>query len=565
MNILGINDSHDSGVALIKDGRIVYAANEERFTRKKMHWGFPYTSLENMTKQCGVDIADIDLVGFGFKGMVEVPTGVDFSGKAGFKRKVFEKITKHSGKFPESKAFVACSRLAAQILRKNRGLVRDYFAKRGMKGKITFFDHHESHAASAYFTSGWTKATVVTVDGGGDGLAGSVYAGENGQLKKISECPKIHSAGNFWAYITYICGFDPQRHGGKITGLAAYHPSPEAYEKLRTVYSLDRDKMHFRNDKYLFWKSAVNYLQELMKGFSREEIAYAAQRVLEENVTAAVRLAVLRTGNPRVVLSGGVFANVTLNKRIMELAEVEEVFIHPHMGDGGTSLGAALLLASRHNELQPFPLENVYFGDSFKPEEIIRAIEKEGFRCEKLEHPERIIAELMHQGKVIGLFQGRMEYGPRALCNRSILARPTDPEIKDWLNKRMDRTEFMPFAPVIMEEFAPVYFDNYPKGAYAARFMTMAFTVKKELRAGIPGVVHLDGTARPQTVNKNRQPLMHSILNEYYKISGLPLCINTSFNKHEEPIVHSPAEALHALKTGMIDALFFGPNLRAYK
>lgn len=559
MITIGINDGHDAGVALLKDGIILYASNEERFSRRKMHLGFPHLSLENMLSETDISVSQVDEVAFGGYGPVFIPSDYDFdqSRNVSLLRRFYAIVAK-AGLIKMDKGLIpVLHRQFAKLQRfmsARQKSIREC-RKIGLFGRFFHMDHHACHAASAYFTSPFKKATVFTLDGGGDGLSGSLWKGVNGRLVRLAEVPKIHSVGNFWDYITHICGFSPTRHGGKITGLAAYEPCVESYQILKKYFSYKPEVPCWNNKACLFWDDAVRILKRDLALFSREQIAWGAQKVLEENCVGIVREGVKKTGIPYVAAAGGVFANVRLNQILLEIPEIDDMFIHPHMGDGGLALGAAYLAQSYHDRIQPVSMRHAFLGPDVDVNTIDELATRMNVVAIPLENPELFVAKLLTEHKVVGLFRGRMEYGPRALCNRSILAEPTDVTMQDWLNDRLGRTEFMPFAPVIMEENAAEYFDEYPKASNAARFMTLCYNATKLCKQNAPGVVHVDGTARPQVADAVQNSFIHNVLCHYKTLTGLPLCVNTSFNRHEEPIVNTPEEAITELLAGRIDAL----------
>ena len=558
MTVLGIHDGKDAGVCLVVDGKPVYAANEERFSRKKLHFGFPCLSLRNLLETTKVSPEDIDRVTVGFEAMVETedyPIYCDIEDTTVF-QKVFAGTTRLLGPVTASKAFVQASRQILSFISGNKQALHKTLKEFGITAPIEYVDHHRSHAASAYYTSGFEDALVITADGGGDGLAGSVYTGKSGKLDVVAEWPRVHSPGNFWFLITYICGFNPIKHGGKITGLAAYTVCEEAHQILSEFYGYDEEKLCFLNKKHLLFHDAYHTLKDALAGFTKEQIAYGAQKVLEETIVGVIKAAVYRTGQRRVALSGGTFANVRLNQKILELDNVDEIFIHPHMGDGGVAIGAALDYTTRTGGLLPQSIADVYWGNTVTNAEIRRTLSEYPVRYEKLDDPSEAIADSLVRREVIGLFNGGMEYGPRALGHRSILAEPTDPTMMDWLNKRLERTEFMPFAPIILEEDAPLYFENFDAGRLPARFMTVCFDVTDFGKEMAPGIVHKDGTARPQIVNETTNEYVYKALKAYKEKNGLSLGINTSFNKHEEPIVCHPRDAIQELLRGGVDVLF---------
>jgi len=306
--------------------------------------------------------------------------------------------------------------------------------------------------------------------------------------------------------------------------------------------------------------SALRKMRLYLGDFSKENLAASVQLHLEQNMLKYVNYWVERTGLHDVVAAGGVFANVKLNQRIAESSAVKSFFVHPHMGDGGIAVGAALYALAGHrlsqgSVLKPEKLANVYFGPSFGQDEIQDALEKHGLRAKDSNDIEAETAQAVAKKKIVGFFQGRMEYGPRALGNRSILADPTDRKINDWLNKRLHRTEFMPFAPSALESSAAAFYENYGASAYPAKFMTITFGVPKEKEEIAPAVVHVDHTARPQVVDKITNKRYHNALRAYEDITGLPLLVNTSFNVHEEPIVCSPDDAIRSFEKDAVDVL----------
>lgn len=557
LRLLGLHDAHDSGVVLLEDGRIVYAASEERFSRVKFHWGFPHESLTDLFRTTGVAPSSIDAVAVSGQSKFEKDEVMALSfdrAKVNVWKRHGESIARTLGPLTETRAF---SRLVWGVgaLQRGRRYVVDTLRSRGVAAPVSFYDHHTCHAASAYFTAGTDPVLILTADFSGDGITGSVSIGRGGCLTRIAHASVVHSSGRFWDVITHLCGFKPTRHAGKITGLAAYQPSPEAYQRLRTLYGGNPERLRFENRERRVWLGEAKRIREVLPGSTREELAYAAQKVLEEAYRGVLRSAIQRTGIRDVALAGGTFANVRLNQMLAELPEVNSIHIFPHMGDGGLAMGAAFLATAERMPLRPFLLDHLYVGPWYGAAEIQAAAAKYGLVVESVDDPAELIAHELSRKRVVGVYQGRMEYGPRALGNRSILAEPTDVTMMDWLNKRLGRTEFMPFAPVILEEEALWYFQNIEKVHSPLRFMTTCVEVTEEGKAKAPGIVHKDGTARPQTISRVHQPLLHRALTRYQELTGLPLCINTSFNKHEEPIVCTPRDAIVEYLRGGVDTL----------
>ncbi len=556
--ILGINDGHDAGVALVApDGEILFAANEERYSGRKQQWGVPTLALDRALAETGVRPHEITDVALGFRGLVETESSSELGrDDVGWTRQLFTAATAAAGPLMATRPVTRLMQVATAALRRNRGtLVRELGTRGLLRSRPRFIAHHEAHAASAYYTCGRPSACVVTLDAGGDGLSGALWHGRDGKLIRLAELPRIHSLGDFWLAITLICGFNPDRHGGKITGLAAYKPSPAALAVMREFYEAVPGRFLFRNRQHLFWKRLVARLAERLAPFDREEISWGAQRLLEELTLHLVREGVRMTGERDVAVAGGIFANVKLNLEILRLPEVTSFFVHPHMGDGGTGLGAALQAAARRHGLQPRKLSHLFFGT---PAGRVDSRALEGLKVESLPDRKaraRRTAELIADDRVIGLVEGRMEYGPRALCHRSILYHPFDPTVMDWLNARLSRTEFMPFAPVLAASRAVDWFEMAEEADYPARFMTICMPARPRAAQEAPSVVHVDGTARPQLVDAQSNPFMVELLDAFEAETGVPIVINTSFNRHEQPIVATVDQSIEELRRGVVDAL----------
>jgi carbamoyltransferase len=558
MVVLGLHDGKDSGVALLDDGRVLFAANEERYSRRKLHFGFPFLALERMQRHTGVRWSDISAVTVGFQAMVETDDATyDYSSAPRVHQKVYSRLARSFGSLLNTKVAEYASLQLMKVLSKNKHELERNLRSLGIHAPVYYLNHHFSHAASAYYTSGRDDAIVVSSDGGGDGISGGIYVGRKGKLRNVSTFSKLNSAGIFWEIITQVCGFNPERHGGKITGLAAYSDGEKAYGILSEMFGYCKTSGGLQNRGRRAFRDAFQHVQRELDGLAVDEISAGAQRILDEVFVETVRQAVQRHGIGHVALAGGTFANVRTNLRIREIPGVESVFVFPHMGDGGIAMGSAHLFLGRQGRMPLAEIEDLYWGDEWAESEIRAALEAaRGIRWERLDDVGSEIADCLARKRVVGIFHGRMEFGPRALGHRSIIAEPTDTTMMDWLNKRLARTEFMPFAPLILEEEAPRYFEQYEGMRYPSKFMTMCMHCTPLCREKAPGVVHLDGTARPQTVSRASDPYLHGALTQYKARTGLPLAINTSFNKHEEPIVGAPSDAISELQRGAVDVLF---------
>jgi carbamoyltransferase len=601
MKVLGISPlDKDSTVTLVEDGVITYAAGEERFTRVKLQDGFPWRALEDALDRTGTKIEEIDKVVYPFLSYDE-ETRL-FERNLAKERQFLtetetaetsQEIEKAKGRIPMNRGPVPglgnpnekqekglLKNLAYRVLA-SEGVVSRNIAKRGSEqwgrdaakfhfqwhqqleaglaevglgGKLKRIEHHVSHGANAYYTSGFDDALIVTLDGYGSGLAGSISAGRDGKIERMHGLEYPHSLGTFYETVTSALGFKPSRHEGKIVGLAAYG-DPEV------LGDLLRKRFVFQNGGFRIVETNNIYFARLLAAqFPKIDVAAAYQRVLEEVAVKYVAQYVKKTGLRNLVLSGGVVANVKLNQRLREIEGVDKIFIHQNMGDGGCGTGAALAefagsVATRQR------LKDVYFGPDYTATEIVDALKKAQLPFTHYQPIEPKIAMLLAAGKVVARFDGRMEYGPRALGNRSILYHAKEPAVNQWLNQRLGRTEFMPFAPATLYEHRESNYLHMKGAEYAAEFMTLTFDCTESMKRDCPAAVHIDGTARPQLVSAENSPSFHKVLTEYYKLSGIPSVINTSFNMHEEPIVCSPDDAIRAFMQGNLDYLAIGEFL----
>lgn len=560
--ILGIGHEHDSGIALLAPKGIIFASNEERFNRKKFTKDLPDRSLESLFKTVKCSPSSIKEVAVG--SYMNSPTVVeDWMRVPIFYRAIFEIISfTRLDRLLFGTVFLATiiARTIASLSNPGRVLrLRSLLSKHGIKARIRLYDHHQVHAATALVGSGFEDAIIVTLDAQGDGLCSTIYKATAGKMTLLNRVAFYHSPGSYYSYITYMFGFKAGREG-KVTGLAARGNSDATIDIFRKRISFDPERMTFINHgKYR--DAEMRYLRKNLAPYSREDIAAGVQRLLEELVTDYVKHAVIKFagGRAKIALAGGVFANVKLNQRIAELPEVENIFIYPHMGDGGMAAGAAMIRAMELGWKLPGSLPNCYFGPEFSDSEIEAALRESGLKYTRPDNLITELAEILARGEIVAVCRGRMEYGPRALGNRSILAQATDPDVNDWLNKRLKRSEFMPFAPILRKEDLQLYFSGYEKCVKALEFMTITLDALPLCKKEAPAVVHVDGTARPQIVLQETNPFIHKLLGAYTDRTGLRVLINTSFNMHEEPIVCTPADAIRAFTQGGLDTLAIGP------
>jgi carbamoyltransferase len=568
MIILGITDSFTSGAAVVADGRVVAAVSEERLDRNKMCMGFPRRSIVEVLRIAGIEAGDVDAVAVATNHLFWRPECVPFTDyfrdAKGSARDTFLSLgaafaTVAGNSGVARKTYYGLKTVLTRERRRQmeRVLNEDF----GLHAPVSFIDHHVCHAASAYFTSGFENATVITQDGAGDGKCSRVFAVEQGRFHNLHALDSYDSVGNYYSYVTHLCGFKAHKHEGKITGLAAYG-EPEYLDLLREFVTWNgRD---IRNTGKCFDQSALSKLEKVLPAnFSSPNLSATVQVLLERAVAQYCDHWVRQTGIPDVALAGGVFANVKLNQRVHELESVRSVFVHPGMGDEGLAVGAALYESNRREGYAARPvIDDVYLGSGYTETQIRDAIVNSDVReLPRNDTLERTVASMLADGKVIARSTGRMEYGPRALGNRTILYQTTDANVNRWLNERLVRTEFMPFAPVTLWESRGECYRDLEGAEETARFMTITFDCTEQMRRQSPAVVHVDGTARPQLLRREDNPGYYDILAEYHRQTGIPSLVNTSFNMHEEPIVNTADEAIRAFRQSRLDALILGDRL----
>ena len=529
--ILGIiGGQHSCGIAYIENNEIKVVLEEERLIRQKPYldlegdfFRYPLQSLQELINRYNVDLSQVDY---------------------------FTSFIKYD--------------IIKQILKQtvNFDLPEDKFIKT---------EHHETHCALAYYLSNFQDDTlVVAIDGSGEYHSAKYYVGTNGSMEYIDGIElNRKSLGLFYAAITELIGFKRLKDEGKTVGMAGHgnfwKEVYDAFDKSITVTDIKTDLAEFNNPHDLHGGSVF---KEVMTNFfdvvgskvwkpAIKDVALAGQLVLEEKTLQILNN--LRKRYPhirKIALAGGIFANVRMNKRINELEWVDEIFIAPPMGDEGLALGSALIIFKQlHPEFKPVRLDNMFFGTEYNEEEINNAAKEILGTYNYIPLNIDFITSLLNNQKIIGLFQGKFEHGPRALGNRTIMCDATHPATYDVINGKLQRNDFMPFAPAVLDEDADRLFE-VSKSRYAAEFMTLCFNTRDEWKDKLPTVVHpVDKTARVQIVTENSNPLFYKILKSYKEKTGIGCLVNTSFNVHNEPIVNRPAEAFTHLKNNIIDYL----------
>ena len=548
MKILGLHNSLESSVSLYINGKIVSALTEERFNRIKNFHGFPKKSLEYILKKHSIKLQELDYIIYGIIDQIYPDQDINLK----FIDKINETPKKYHKKIKE--------RIDTEIKwnKKHINNIKRFAKKNHVLHKLIFIDHHESHAASAYFCSPFKNANIFTFDGKGGFRSASHYIGNNEKFRRINFLTTFESLGYFYGNVTRAIGFKSERHEGKVTGLAAYGKKTKLIKSFEKIIISNNKSFHIKfGDHYMPWfcnkKSLPKFFQKLKK-FTKEDVAYAAQYILEKTIINYIKKNIPKNKKTNICLAGGVFANVKLNQKIREIKNVKNVYIQPAMSDTGISLGSIYAFLSKKRKIKPKLLKSVALGSEYKITNIKNKIKKR-YVIKKENQLENCLISEFAKGNPVGYFSGKMEFGPRALCQRSLLYHSKDVQINDWLNKKLNRTEFMPFAPVTIEEFGEKCFIDWNKKDRSADFMTMTYLCTKEFIKKCPASVHIDNTARPQIIRKKIYPKFHRILKNYLDKTGDLAIINTSFNRHEEPIVQDINDALSVLDSNIIKTL----------
>jgi carbamoyltransferase len=549
---------HDASVAAFDDYRLLAAIEEERLTRRKGSGdGVPWLAIDEVLRIVGWARSDVDAI-------VAIRSFFPWQ----YFRYPFYKEWDYTfrhwlGRDQRLRDLMVHCQLRgtadAKAVFRTDAFLDDHGFRRDTI--FEFANHHEAHALASLFYTDWNDALLYTADGVGDNVSYSVRTLKDSHLDchfgddrcLLQRGPLRSSLAWAYGFATKACGFTMFRHEGKLTGLAAYGEPTLAADIARHFWIDDQGMIsaNFVDDKAI-----ERAIMRICRGHSRETIAASIQSATEDLILRSVQYWLARTKTRQLGLGGGLFANVRLNRLLAEKCPIDEIFIYPAMNDGGLSVGIGLSFLLARDGLQTWlaqrhRLDDVYFGSDYNgriDEHLAQA------RARRLPGaPAEVAKDMLLAGKVGAAYLGRMEFGPRALGARSILASPADARINDELNRRLARSEFMPFAPYVLEEDCERVFDITPVNRYAAHFMTITCAVRPEWRDRIPAVVHVDGTARPQIIRDRDNPLYADILRRFRAATGLPVLVNTSFNVHEEPIVNQPSECLKALREGRVD------------
>ncbi len=554
MIILGVNYFyHDTSACIVKDGELLVALEEERFTRKKHTWQFPHTAIAQCLEGTGLEPGDVDHVA------VSIDPGKDWHRKVAFGLTLGRRVVP----FAKHELWRAWNRQRE---------FKDWFRKTwpgARRPRLHRVGHHLAHIAGSFYVSPYERAALLSMDGSGEWSTTWLGETDGNTFSCFSESLFPDSLGSFYEAATEFCGFQPNYDEGKTMGLAPYGDASRFYPVMKELVKIDADG-RVRIDHSFFefqnWGSrrcGARYHEAFgtpRRGGKIEahhqDVAAAAQRVLEERVLEMCRILERRSQADYLVISGGVALNSVMNGRILRETRFKDLYVMPAAGDNGTSIGAAYY-AWNHvlGERKRFWHRNPYVGFEYSNAEIEALLKDCKLRYCRSDDVARDAARLLRDGKILGWFQGRMEIGPRALGNRSILADPTLPHMKDKLNAEVKHREaFRPFAPSCVTEARSEYFEI----TVEAPFMLKVCQVRPEMRERLPAITHVDGSGRLQTVSAEINPRYHALITEFGKLSGIPVVLNTSFNIMGEPIVESPVQAIRCFFSTGIDALAIG-------
>ncbi len=556
--ILGISCYyHDSAVCLVRNGEIAFAAHEERYTRKKHDESLPKKAVEHALTHAGITMKDIDVIGFYEKPLL----------------KFFDRIIPtYINVWP--RGLISYHHAMHEWMQKKLWIAQNIKKELGFAGEVLFTSHHESHAASAYYASGFLDATVVTVDGVGEWATTTIGYGKGIDLQITKEIHFPSSLGLLYSALTYYLGFKVNSAEYKVMGLAPYG-EPKYIKEMHELVEIREDGSFHLNMKYFNFEygltmtgSAIEKLfgQPTRKPESpltqfHKDVARSLQEITEEMMLKIVRYAKKVCPSENLCLAGGVALNCVANGKILKTGLFKDIFIQPAAGDAGGALGAALAIWHKEYGGARLPkMEHAFLGNEYSNEEIESCLQAENLPYEKLNDAELMetVSGLLEGEHVIGWFQGRMEYGPRSLGNRSILADARNKENWQKVNLKIKfRESFRPFAPTVLEERVSDYFDLNRESPY----MLLVADTLPHRRSEIPAVTHVDGSARIQTIRRDQNPRYYDLLKAFEKRTGCPVIINTSFNVRGEPIVESPKDAVHCFLHTQMDFLVLGNYL----
>ena len=576
MAILGIYDGHNACAAMVSErsGKILAAVEEERFSRIKNHDSrrpdipAPVESIRYCVTQADEPITTVALA-------LEAPADLHRSAINSYVESVrsgeLERLraSEYHGKLLNGYGLFDLPRSTQeQRIQKVLDALRMLGVPDG--AAIAHFNHHDAHAASVFLTIPADEALIITMDGKGDGLSGLVATGSGHILRPLARTDYWHSLGHLYAACTVVCGFTAIRHEGKVTALAASgEVDQDLYQSLSKLFEFDVASGTIRGNlnrglpmgpyPHTIFGGQIERLRSLAGDRDRANIAATVQDFTEKIICSLAEHYLGTTGPTALALAGGLFANVSVNRRLLSLDNVTDLYVHPAMSDAGLAVGAALLSYVGISQRRPEPLRSAFLGPEFDPNTAAAQFRAGGYHVVRPRSAELLVAKALARGFVVARFDGRAEYGPRALGNRSILAPANDPTLPARLNNRLRRSDIMPFAPATLIEHSSALYSGIRRAQWSSEFMTVALACSAKMLKQSPAAVHIDNTARPQVVRAEVNPGLFGILSHYHNITGQPSIINTSFNLHEEPMVLSPEDALRSAVVSRLELVQLGP------
>jgi len=565
--ILGINSVyHDSSACLLKDGELIAAVEEERFSRikhaKKAQIdngnSVPVSAIGYCLKSAGIEFGDLACIALAFDPELRLKNiGVD---------SYFE-LGDWGSEKGEKLFYEGVKKIPSEL---------STLAGVDVEQKIQWVPHHLCHGASAYFVSPFSDSAILSVDGIGEFTSTWLGKGNGNQMQVLKEISYPNSIGFLWEKISEFLGFS-KYDASKVMGLAAYGDAEKYYSQFQELvplrsygdFSIDNSVLQFRKNNFqpleiLFGIPRISDPSKRTR--NHEDIAAGLQRITDDLFLHLIKYLAEETGSKNLCMAGGVALNCTANAAVWKSGSFEKLYIQPAANDAGTALGAAFYIWNQiQHKPRSFVMDHAYWGPSFSDEEIQNVLQKENVHFERRDDIESTTAQLLSEGKIIGWFQGRMEWGPRALGNRSLLVDPRQEHLRDILNERIKKREsFRPFAPSVLAEEAKEWFEiPASSSSISSSFMLFAFDVKEGKRKLVPAVVHKDGTSRIQIVSKESNPKYHKLLSEFHRLTGVPMILNTSFNENE-PIVCTPLDAVRTFKKTKMDYLVLNNFLCSY-
>ena len=560
MIILGLWDGHDAGAACLVDGRLVAAVNEERLTRRKLEVAFPVRSIALCLKQAGVSAADVTRVAASTTDPAKALERLLPWTKERYyqvrRRQTAPGALAHVTRSLKRRVTTWPPMAWSRAL--SRAMLQRQLRAAGLAGSpLTLFDHHHCHALAAAHASGFAQAAVVTIDGLGDGVSATIGRFVNGRYEVLRRSHARDSLGVFFEHVTELLNMRELEDEGKVMALADHAaPVPDVENPLLAL-------MQVIDGRLISSHSPARLARQLAHvhwSCPNERFAHLAQRMVEVLAAALVRDAVRITGCRHVALSGGVASNVKANRTIRHLPEVDDVYVFPHMGDGGLPAGAAIAAWAETSRDRRVEVDPRTLGPVYPVAALELAVQGRGLSPTRPQDLASDVVRRLAQGQIVCWFQGAMEYGPRALGQRSVLARPGSLAIKDRLNLVLKRRVwYQPFCPSLLESEAPAILRDWHIGGHSNRDMTMAYQVRPEALEQMRGVVNVDGSCRPQIVRSDDPTPFGDLLRATKRETGIGVLLNTSFNIHGEPLVCTPDEAVDVFLRGGADALVMGP------